>query len=212
MNLGLAVKKIRRNANDYGFRTAVLKGVRYALRPLFEQITYQVYAIDLQGANFPRRVGSDFMFHTVRPEDAAVIEQIGETEEWLEGVLQDKVRNGGLCIAALDAGRVAGFNLIAFREVYLPLVQLHRQLGVDEAWSEQISVRKEYRKRGLAADIRYATFGELQSRGIARLYGATLTGNTASLRLARRVGFAEVEEIRYRSICGYRTWRHRKTG
>jgi RimJ/RimL family protein N-acetyltransferase len=89
-------------------------------------------------------------------------------------------------------------------------VKLHRDLQPNEAWSEQISVRKEYRKRGLAADIRYVTFRELQSRGIARLYGATLTGNTASLKLARRAGFTEIEEICYRSILGHTTWQQRK--
>jgi GNAT superfamily N-acetyltransferase len=213
MGLAVAVKKICRNFRDYGLGTTAAKGLRYVARPLFERTTYRVYAIDLQGLTVaPAAAGDGLAFHIVRPGDAALIKQIGEAEEWLAGVLAAKLSNNGLCVAALHGSTLAGFNLIAFGEVYLPLVKLHKQLQPDEAWSEQISVGKEYRRQGLAANIRYCTFRELQSRGIARLYGATLVSNSASLKLARRVGFRDIEEIQYRSILGHRTWQYRKTG
>jgi len=213
MELALAVKKFFRNLRDYGLGTTAAKGVKYVARPLFEHTRYRVYAIDLQGlAVAPAVAGTGITFHSVRPGDAALIHQIGEAEEWLAGGLEAKLRNNGLCVAALHGGTLAGFNLIAFGTVYLPLVKLHKQLQPDEAWSEQISVGKEYRKQGLAANIRYCIFRELQSRGIARLYGATLVSNSASLKLARRVGFRDIEEIQYRSIFGHRTWQYRKIG
>ncbi len=74
--------------------------------------------------------------------------------------------NNGLCIAVLHGDTLAGFNLIAFGEVYLPLVKLCKHLQPDKAWSEQISVSKEYRKQGLAAKIRYFTFGDCSPRGL----------------------------------------------
>ena len=213
VGLSFVVKKIHRNLRDYGLGTTAAKGLRYVIRPLFEQTKYRVYAIDLQGLTVPFTVaGNELTFHIVRPVDFALIDQIGDTEEWLAGLLEAKLSNNGLCVAALHGNTLAGFNLIAFGEVYVPLVKLHKHLQQDEAWSEQISVSREYRKQGLAANIRYFTFRELQSRGIVRLYGGTLTSNTVSLKLARRVGFREIEEIDYRSIIGHKTWHYRKIG
>ena len=59
------------------------------------------------------------------------------------------LKYGGLCVVALDGEKVAGFNLVSFNEVYIPLLELKKKFRKDQAWSEQITVSKDYRKQGL---------------------------------------------------------------
>jgi hypothetical protein len=210
MGLPVIVKKVKRNVYDYGTLAAAGKVFRYLLRPLFEYTSYRVYAIDLTGLAVPRVERDDVAFRIVGPEDAGIIAQITGMEEWLAGTLKTKLLQGGLCIAAMKGQKVAGFNLIAFSKVYLPLVRLHKRLQPGEAWSEQITVAHEYRKKKLAADIRYVTFQHLQERGVAKLYGAALISNTASLYLAQRVGFRYIEDIHYVNLFGYKIRKYRR--
>jgi GNAT superfamily N-acetyltransferase len=108
-----------------------------------------------------------------------------------------------LCIAAFDEGELAGYNLVSLGTVYMPLVKLGRRFRHDEAWSEQIAVVKDFRKKGLGANLRYRIFRELRERGVRMFYGGALAGNLASLKLARRVGFKEFVDIRYTRILGW---------
>jgi hypothetical protein len=204
------VKKFKRNVNDYGSLAAAGKVFRYLLSPFFEHITYRVYAIDLTDLAVPRVERDDVVFRVVGQEDTGIIEQITCMEEWLEGQLKTKLLRNGLCIAAMEGHKVAGFNLISFSTVYLPLMKLHKSLNSYEAWSEQITVAKNFRKKKLATDIRYFTLQQLQKRGIAQLYGATQISNTASLHLAQKVGFRYIEDIHYFNLLGYKTWKYRK--
>ena len=79
----------------------------------------------------------------------------------------------------------------------------------DEAWSEQITVQKDYRKRGLACEIRYQVFNVLKQRGIKSFYGAALIKNTGPLKLARRVGFSELKDIYFYKVLGRRSWKYK---
>lgn len=210
MGQAVLIKKLKRNVDDYGMFAAAGKVCRYLLRPGFFHITYRVYAIELTDLAVPRVDRNDVVFRVIRPEDTAFIEQITGMEEWLEGLLKTKLLQNGFCVAAMEGQKIAGFNLISFGKVYLPLVRLHRSLNEGEAWSEQITVAKDFRNKKLASDIRFFTFQQLQKKGIAKLYGATLTNNMASLNLARKVGFQDIEDIHYFNILGYKTWKYRK--
>jgi len=67
-------------------------------------------------------------------------------------------------------------------------------------------VHKKYRRRGIAAALRYEVFRELKKRGIKRFYGGALKENTASLRLARAVGFHEFEIIQFIKVIEFKKW------
>jgi L-amino acid N-acyltransferase YncA len=87
-------------------------------------------------------------------------------------------------------------------------VNLTRRLHPRCAWSEHIAVRKEYRRSGLGAQLRFRIFQELKLRGVRRLYGGTLVTNSASLALARSVGFKEIADVHYRKILSFKRWRY----
>lgn len=122
--------------------------------------------------------------------------------EWFADELGHKLAKGSLCLVALDGNRVAGFNVISFGSIYIPLLNMTRSFREGEAWSEHIGVHKDYRKMGLASQLRYRILAELKLRGIKRLYGGALRSNIASLKLARRIGFKEFADVYYRRICG----------
>jgi L-amino acid N-acyltransferase YncA len=85
-----------------------------------------------------------------------------------------------------------------------------RELQAQEAWSEHIAVHKPYRQMGLGSELRSRIFEDLKSRGIKRLYGGTLSSNLPSLKLARRMGFKELVDVRFVCILGFRSWSYRK--
>jgi GNAT superfamily N-acetyltransferase len=152
----------------------------------------------------------DFRFEMLRAEDTDIIEQIEQHSEWLSGQLADKLRNGQICVVALDGRKMVGFNLINFGCVEIPLLETTRQFRPDAAWSEHIAVHTDYRGRGLGARLRYFIFGELKKRGYKRLYGGTLGTNLPSLKLARKVGFSEYADVIYTKILFHKTWQFKK--
>ncbi len=127
--------------------------------------------------------------------------------EWMRGELVDKIASGSLCLVILDENKVAGFNLITFGGVFIPLIKLKRVFHQHDAWSEHIAVHKNYRRRGLATQLRYRIFDELRRRGYKKLYGGTLVSNKPSLKLAHKLGFKEIADIRYLKILDSKSWR-----
>ena len=92
-------------------------------------------------------------------------------EEWLKGKVASRLEAVGLCLVALDGERVAGFNLVSLGEGRIPLIGLRRDLRENEVWSDQITVSKNYRDKGLGSTLRYRIFKELKKRGVRRIYG-----------------------------------------
>ncbi len=133
--------------------------------------------------------------------------------EWLYGRLPSCLEHG-LCIAALDDNKVAGFNLIAFNETFVPLLNINKRLRTNQAWSEQITINKGYRKHGLATSLRHHVFMELRKRGICKFYGGTLSSNIPSIKLAQRLGFVFIAKVQYLKIFNreYHTYRRIKHG
>ena len=131
-------------------------------------------------------------------------------EEWLKNRVESKLMSGCICLVALDNKRVIGFNLVAFNEVFIPLIDLKKKLRPHSAWSEQITVHKNYRAKGLAAQLRYGIFAELQKRGIKMFYGGTLITNIPNLKLTRKVEFEEFADVHYSRLFNHRGWSYKR--
>ena len=116
-------------------------------------------------------------------------------------------RRGDICIVALLKGRVIGFNLISFGEVFIPLINFKKVFKQNEAWSEHISVHKDFRKMGLAIELRYRVFDILQKQGIKKLYGGTLKSNVPAIKLARTLGFKDIIDVVYFKVFNFQKWR-----
>jgi ribosomal protein S18 acetylase RimI-like enzyme len=198
------VRKFRRNLNDYGPRIAFQKGFLYFSKGFFEKRTYRIYAIDIENWTGSPVVRDDLSFHLMNGANRSkdMISQIEFAEEWLEGELEEKLQNGSICLVALDGTKVAGFNLVSFGDVFVPLIDETIRLKPEEAWSEHIAVFREYRRRGLARSLRYNVFDLLEKRRIKRFYGGTLTHNESSLKLARSAGFTESIDIHFLKVLG----------
>lgn len=202
-------RKLRRNLEDYGWVDTVAKSLAFFFKLFHFNQVYRIYRINLEkSARACANTAMGFVFRLLSAEDFGPIEQIESVAEWLRGKLRARILSGDLCLVALEGEKVAGFNLITFGQVFIPLINLRRTFRPGEAWSEHIAVRKEYRQRGLGSHLRYGIFDELRRRGTKRLYGGTLRSNLPSLRLARSVGFSEVLDVSYRRILGLEFWRY----
>jgi GNAT superfamily N-acetyltransferase len=203
--------KVQRNLEDYGWQIAVKKSVAYILRAFYFQQTYRLYRIDLDEAKLPQDSNPhNFTFKILTVQNVGMIADVENVAEWLQGQLKQKIAAGQLCMVALDGDKVAGFNLINFRQATLILVNLQRKLRRGVAWSEHIAVKREFRRTGLGSQLRYRIFEELRKRGFRRLYGGTLCSNTASLKLTRSVGFKEIGDIHYRKLFSFERWRYKR--
>lgn len=204
-------RKLRRNILDFGVRGAFVKGVMYLLKPVYADRTYRIYRRELGVEEYPEVRTGGIVLRVVGAGETGALGQIEGMEEWLEGILPG-IMSHGLCIGAFDGSRVAGFNLIAFDDVFVRLINLKRRLRPHEAWSEQITVHKDYRKHGLGSALRYRAFAELRQRGIRKFYGGTLASNLPSVKTAEKVGFRFFVDVRYRKLLKWdrRTYRRVK--
>lgn len=208
MTMAIAIKKLQRNLNDVGLRETCRKGLQYLLKAFYVKRTYRIYRRDLCTWQGPESAPEGVVFKVVEAGDARVISQIEDMEEWLHGKLATHLSHG-LCVAAHDGPTVVGFNLIGFIDVFVPLLNLRKRLRPHQAWSEQITVLKTYRKQGLASALRYRVFTELRQRGVRSLYGGALITNIPSLKSAEKTGFQFVADVQYLKILNWegRTYR-----
>jgi len=208
MSFAVAIKKVRRNLSDYGFGETLRKALSSLVGSVYLERTYRIYRRDLRTGKLAEDVPAGIDLRVIVAGDAAAIKDIENMEEWLQGAVTERLSRG-LCVAAFDGERVVGFNLVAFDEIYIPLLNMTRRLRTKQAWSEQITVAKDHRKSGLASALRYRVFSELQQRGFRFLYGGTLLTNIASLKTANKVGFRSLADVRYQRILAreYRTYR-----
>lgn len=206
MNAIQIIRKIARNYRDHGLGTTVSKASQRLISFAYIKRIYRIYRIHLDDHPVMQHDDRDFTFRLVQPEEHELVKQIEAMEEWLEYKVAEKLRSGSICLLALQDDRVAGFNLVSFGRVFMPVVQMTRTFRPTEAWSEQITVNSEFRGMGLATLLRYQIFDELKKKGIKKFYGGTLPSNTPNLKLSRKVGFSEIADIRYDKLFARQTW------
>jgi GNAT superfamily N-acetyltransferase len=200
-------RKVRRNLQDYGWHITATKALAYLFRSVYFRQVYRIYRINLDATKPPEDPNPhNISFKILATQNVEMIAQVETIAEWLRGRLTNAIAKGQVCLVALDGDEVAGFNLINFDQATLVLVNLKKKLRRGFAWSEHIAVKKEFRKTGLGSQLRLRIFQELKRRGIRRLYGGTLRSNTASLSLARSVGFKEIGDIHYRKFFSFEKW------
>jgi GNAT superfamily N-acetyltransferase len=194
------LKKIRRNINDYGLRITLNKGIARLVKLFYENRTYRIYVKYLDKHTDSSSADDGFVYKLINAADDHFIRQIEDMEEWLHDKVKNKLQQGSLCLVALDGTAVAGFNLVSLAEGCLPLIYFKKKLRPGTAWSEHITVHKDYRGRRLASTIRARMFEVLKKRGVRKFYGGAQVENIASLKLARRVGFVEFADMQYRKV------------
>ena len=207
MSVSTIVKKVRRNIRDYGFAAAAQKSLAALVAFAYESPAYRIYRKEIDpSVDTGEEPPHPFKLHVLTRDDSAFITQIEEMEEWLAGKVLEMLGDGSLCVLLLDGEKVAGFNLFSVGQVYMPLVDVTRTFRSHEAWSEQITVHRDYRGMGLATILRLQAFHELGNRGIRKFYGGTLPSNIANRKLSKKVGFREIADIHYRKVLGSKSW------
>jgi len=200
--LKVLFKKFRRNLNDYGFFIATKKMITYPFEKIYRSKDYLIYKKDLREyvPNEKTNLSFEYKFYDNLNLDKKVVHQILSMEEWLTDKMESIIKHGGLCVVAFDGGKVAGFNLVSFKQVNIPLIELDRKFRVDQAWSEQITVSKDYRKHGLGSILRYKMFNELKERGFRAIYGGTMWDNWSNIELSKKVGFEIFVKVSFKRL------------
>lgn len=207
MNLTSITHKVRRNAVDHSWQVAAGKVLKALAAPVYVHTIYRIYKIDVRHmAGQDVQPPEGFEFQVLKASDAEGIAQVEAYAEWLDGQLAEMIQGGAVCLVAKHNGEQAGFNLVSFGSVKIPLLKFERTFAPGNAWSEHIMVGKEFRGRGLASCIRRRMFAELANRDARRLYGGAETWNTPSLGLARRLGFTEIADVHLYRVLGIKTW------
>lgn len=212
MLFDILVRKIRRNIADHGWWVTFKRGLAELISPVYRHHIYRVYRIFLTDVeDDPPPMSNEFTFRFLTLDDQREINHVAYYAEWLKKDLTQKLAVGDLCLIATHRdGQIAGFNLVSFGDVYIPLVEMCRTFKPDEAWSEHIVVHKPYRRMGVGSRLRYLMFEELKRRRVKRFYGGTLRSNLPALKLARRVGFTEIVDIHLHRVVGFRFWEYRR--
>lgn len=200
MRLPRLIRQFKRNLRDYGLIITLRKSLVHMIGGIYRTCVYRICRMDLRHWEAKTLADDGLEYRLIGPEEHELIRQIEELDDWLEGLLERRLRLGALCLIAQDGCKVAGFSLVSFGRVRISLIRVERTFKGRSAWGEQITVRPEYRRCGVGTALRYRVFAELKARGIARFYGGTLRLNTPSLRLARKVGLQEIIDVHYRKI------------
>jgi GNAT superfamily N-acetyltransferase len=213
----LYLSKIQRNLADYGAAVLVTRITGGLIGILFKKQTYRIYRRDLQhdpgmdSAGLPD--GMEWI--TLNGSESDLVAAMEEEAEWLSGTLSDRIRNGLLAVALVDksAGssrKLAAWNLVAFGTVYIPLLEMSRTFKAGSAWSEHITVNRDYRKQGLAKALRGRVMQILAREKVRWFYGGCLKSNRGSLALATSLSFRQLADVTLFKVPGKRWYRTRR--
>jgi GNAT superfamily N-acetyltransferase len=125
-------------------------------------------------------------------------------EEWLQGEIRNRLSTNGICMVVVRENKVAGFNLATVGEGIIPLLRLRVTTAPDEAWSEQITIAREHRQKGLGSQLRKRFYSELAVRGIKALYGHRQIWNIASEKSARKYTSHTLVRAKYIRVLNYK--------
>jgi GNAT superfamily N-acetyltransferase len=195
-------RKLFRNYTDYGLWVSWKKSMAYLFQPIYQKIIYYLYELDLNKQINPKARDLNYAFRLISPDETDLIDQIEKMEEWLKGSLKKKLQDNCLCMVVLDGNSVIGFNYASVGEGYLPLLKLRILTGPTEAWSEQITISKNYRRQGLGSVLRSHFYQALRARGITALYGHRQEFNHASKQSARKFTVDVLVRTEYRRLLG----------
>ncbi len=131
-------------------------------------------------------------------------------EEWLRGELKNSLITNGICMAIIKKNKVAGFNWVTLGEGSIPLLKLRVITKQDEAWSEQITIHKDFRRKGLANQLRTKFYNELKNMGVKALYGHRQGWNIASKMSAQKYTYTELVKADYIKILNIHRFRYAK--
>jgi L-amino acid N-acyltransferase YncA len=205
--------KVIRNLNDYGLMNTFIKSIFVVFGFIFTKRIYRIYRKDLRNLLLEQpSIADGFQYREVKEGDLNYIKEIENIAEWLLGCLKRMLENGAYCITLMENEKIIAFNLINFNNIYMPLINYHKNFNTYSAWSEHIWVIKKYRKSGIATKLRKKIFWELSQRNIKWLYGGSLLSNKASLRLASKLGFKSIININYVRLFGCEKWNFIKLG
>jgi GNAT superfamily N-acetyltransferase len=199
---GTLVHKFKRNLSDYGFLIAVKKMLLYPFSDVYKKKDYLIYKKDLNAYEPKDKTNLSFEYRFLDGTnlDDKILHQILSMEEWLIDKMKDVLKHGGLCVVAMDGEKVAGFNLVSFNLVNIPLIEMDKRFRGNQAWSEQITVSKDYRSQGLGSILRFKMFNELKRRGYKSLYGGTMWDNWSNIELSKKVGFEIFVKVKFKRL------------
>lgn len=192
--------KFIRNKRDYGLWTSIKKSTKILINPIYQKITYIIYELDLKNVHKAEINNIDYRFKMLTVEDDDFINQIENMEEWLKGSIKESLTTNGICFVITKKDKVAGFNWVTLGEGTIPLLKLRVIIKPDEAWSEQITIHKDFRRRGLSNILRTQFYRELKKMGIKALYGHRQVWNISSKMSARKYTYRELVKADYIKI------------
>jgi GNAT superfamily N-acetyltransferase len=193
-------KKYSRNYTDYGLWVSSKKAIAYLFRPFYQKSTFYLYQVDLDKYNGLIRETSKYVFRMIDPSETVLIDQIEGMEEWLKGTMKKRLESNCLCMVVLDEERVVGFIYASTGEGNIPLLRLRVLLGPGEAWGEQITISRDYRRQGLGSRLRSSFYRELKVRGIQRSYGHVQAFNVAGKQSAKKFTLKVMVRAEYKRV------------
>jgi len=199
-NIIIFKKKFTRNFRDYGLFVCLKKAIFYLAKPIYEKTNVVLFKTDIKNIDEKELYQSNLGYKWVESKDTYIIKQIEEMEEWLTGKLESSIGNKKLCLAALKNNEAIGFYLISVSEIYLPFLCLQVLLKDDEAFGEQVTVQKKYRRQGVSLEIRSVAYMELKKRGIKKIYSTALANNFGSLKSIKRGGGKRIGQLIYQNV------------
>ena len=198
------------NIIDYCMLVTAKKIISDTFGLLFKHTIYIMYKKNLENMETVYdSVDPKITIRKIEPQESSLILAVESRAEWLRNRLKAMLQGGDLCfcILAKEGAKLIGFNIIRFGVVDIPLIKCRRKFRSRCAWSEHIAIDKHYRKKGLAQILRRKVFSSLANNGISWLYGGCLKSNTASLKLAARLGFRNILEIHHYKLLFKHWWR-----
>jgi len=202
--------KLLRNFNDFGFWLCFKKSISYLCKPFYENMVLVVYNVEIEKVVVQEASKNDFNFKLVNNKDTYLINQIEKMEEWLQGKVEGKLQRGGICMAIIDRDKVIGFYLTALGEIFIPLLKMKVIIEPCEAWGEQVTIKKKYRRNGLATELKSKIYSEFKKSGIKTVYGHAALYNKASLKSAEKFKTQHLAVVQYLRYLNYRILKIRK--